>query len=337
MTHHLDPWAENDNPELPWVLNVMETVEAGELQPDLSQFVWGPDWSAPALAAPQDLETEPVLGSPNTASVNQKVVDWPGDSGFSVVFDEPHKTGKSMSWTYSKSRRKLYVNMNVSCPVHFATERPPPRGSVVCVVGAFRESESRRQNVGRCPVHAGVADNSNQLSGGTHPFPDHWIRCDHPDTRYCRDEANGGRHCLSVPFEAPEPASNHLFTYRLAFMCRNSCAGGPNRRATEVVFILQSPDGQDIARRVIEVKVCACPGRDRMHDEQPSAPAPTHSSSSPHNESSSDSGSEGPFFLTVRPEDYPLLRRVHEGLELARAVRLRRRRLEASVKLSPDD
>lgn len=337
MTHHSDQRAENDSPDLPWVLNDMETGELeADLQPlqPLQQFIWQPDWNLLAPAVPHDPETNMVLVSPNTASVNQRVCDWPGDWGLSVVFDEPQRSGKGMPWTYSESRQKLYANMNVFCPVHFVTERAPPRGSVVCVVGAFRGSESRQENVKRCPVHAGVADSSNQLPSGTHPSPDHWIRCDHPYTRYCQDDANGGRQCLLLPFEAPEPASNHLFTYRLAFMCRNSCVGGPHRRATEVIFILQSPEGHDIARRVIEVKVCACPGRDRLHDE-PQLSGPTRGS--PRNdESSSDSADEGPFYLTVRRQEYPILRQVHEGLEIAWAVQLQRRR-RANARLSSND
>lgn len=333
MTHQSDQRADDVSPDLPLVLN---TIETGELDAPLQQFIWQPDWNLLAPAVPHDPETSMVLASPNTASVNQRVCDWPGDWGMSVVFDEPERSGKGMHWTYSESRRKLYVNMNVLCPVHFEMERAPPLGSVVCVVGAFRESESRQENVGRCPVHAGEADSSNQLPSGTHPSPDHWIRCDHPYTRYCQDD--GGRQFLLLPFEAPEPGSNHLFTYRLSFMCRNSCVGGPHRRATEVIFILQSPEGHDIARRVIEVKVCACPGRDRLHDEQQLS-GPTLGSFSPSNEeSSSDSGDEGPFYLTVRRQEYPILRQIHEALEIAWAVQLqRRRRDEANASLSSDD
>lgn len=204
---------------------------------------------------------------PNTISVNQNISDWPGDFGFSVRFDDEPKTGKNMTWALSVSRRKLYVGMNMLLPVHFSTERPPPPGSVVCVVAAYRDCNFRRENVERCPHHADLKHVSNKLTTGTHPYPEHWIRCDHPATRYCRDMQNGGRHCLYLPLEAPEPISNHPFTYCLAFMCHNSCTGGPSRKSTDVIFILQSPGGKDIARAVFEVKVCACPGRDRDHDE----------------------------------------------------------------------
>lgn len=221
------------------------------------------------------LEQEPAamtvkyspVSSPSTMCVNQYITNWPGDVGFSVCFDNEPKKGKSMTWTFSDTYRKLYVSMNKFFPIHFVTEHAPPQGSVVCVVAAFRESNFRMENVGRCPEHSGVKDKSNNLDGERHPHPEHWIRCDHPSTRYCQDSRNGGRHCLCIPFEERDPHNNDVFTYRLAFMCRNTCPGGPSRRATDVVFILQNPVGQDIARNVLQVKVCACPGRDRKHDE----------------------------------------------------------------------
>lgn len=319
--HHTDQSAENNDVQLaePDVAQAVEAPETLQYPAHLQRLDWEwSDWNALTPAVPHSQATATaatVSVSPNTTSVNEALTDWAGDSGFNVVFVKPEGERSTKSWTYSSSKLKLYTKMNEFCSVHFVTERAPPRGSVVCVVGVFLDSEWRRQNVERCAAHARVEDRSNRLPSGEHPFPRHWIRCDHPRTRYCVDEANGGRHFLCVPFEAPEAASNCPFTYHLAFMCRNSCPGSPGRKATEVVFILQSPEGRDIARRVIEVKVCACPSRDRSHDEQ--APTPSHSSRSPNNDSSSGSGNERPFYLTVRREHYPLLRLVHDSLEFA--------------------
>lgn len=319
--HHTVQSAESNDvefAELPWapddVVQVAQVPETLPLPADFQQCNWEwSDWNALTPAVPRSQAMATASASPNTTSVNEAVADWAGDYGFRVVFVKPEGVrSSSTSWTYSNAKRKLYTNMKEFCSVHFITERAPPRGSVVCVVGVFLDSEFRRHNVERCSAHARLEDGSNQLPSGQHPFPCHWIRCDHPRTLYCLDEANGGRQCLCLPFEAPEAASNDPFTYHLAFMCRNSCPGSPGRKATEVVFILQSPEGRDIARRVIEVKVCACPLRDRRHDEQ--AAAPSHSSGS-------DSGNEGPFLLAVRREHYALLRLVHESLEFTHSCR----------------
>ena len=52
-----------------------------------------------------------------------------------------------------------------------------------------------------------------------------------------------------------------------AFMCFSSCQLGPSRRPIEVIFTLES-DGQILGRRVVEIRVCACPGRERKLDEK---------------------------------------------------------------------
>lgn len=263
----------------------------------------------------------------NTSSVNQRVTEWPGELGFSAVVAVQPKSGKNATWTYSEQLRKFYANINVPCPVKFVTDRPPPLGSFVCMVAVFRESESRRENVLPCPVHRRPLG----------PYEGQWLQCDHPAAEYCLDSANGGRHCVVVD------AARLSETFGLKFGCRNSCAGGLNRRATEVVFLLQSPEGRDLARSVVQVKVCACPGRDRKHDERSLGHARSAAqvarvgapSTSRHRDldgteaSSSDSGTEGRCgakVLRVKGRDvYQLLSPVHKSLEIAHAARAKKR------------
>lgn len=65
-------------------------------------------------------------------------------------------------------------------------------------------------------------------------------------------------------------------TEMFAFMCFSSCASGPSRRPVEVIFTLEK-DGQTLGRRVVEIRVCACPGRDRKSDEKAVSGEPTSS------------------------------------------------------------
>ena len=65
-------------------------------------------------------------------------------------------------------------------------------------------------------------------------------------------------------------------TEMFAFMCFSSCASGPSRRPVEVIFTLEK-DGQTLGRRVVEIRVCACPGRDRKSDEKIACGEPSSS------------------------------------------------------------
>lgn len=65
-------------------------------------------------------------------------------------------------------------------------------------------------------------------------------------------------------------------TEMFAFMCFSSCASGPSRRPVEVIFTLER-DGQTLGRRVVEIRVCACPGRDRKSDERIACGEPSSS------------------------------------------------------------
>ena len=65
-------------------------------------------------------------------------------------------------------------------------------------------------------------------------------------------------------------------TEMFAFMCFSSCASGPSRRPVEVIFSLER-DGQTLGRRVVEIRVCACPGRDRKSDERTACGEPSSS------------------------------------------------------------
>ncbi|XP_070203293.1 tumor protein p73-like [Littorina saxatilis] len=51
------------------------------------------------------------------------------------------------------------------------------------------------------------------------------------------------------------------------FMCLGSCVCGPNRRPIHIVFTLEH-DNIVLGRRAIEVRICACPRRDRKQDEK---------------------------------------------------------------------
>lgn len=48
----------------------------------------------------------------------------------------------------------------------------------------------------------------------------------------------------------------------------SSCVGGLNRRSIQVFFTLELADGHLIGSHAVEVRICACPGRDRRSAEK---------------------------------------------------------------------
>ncbi|XP_020894057.1 cellular tumor antigen p53-like [Exaiptasia diaphana] len=76
---------------------------------------------------------------------------------------------------------------------------------------------------------------------------------------------------VKIPFKTNVGASIHeeVTVHELfSFICNNSC-GGLNRRAILVVFTLETGESQELLGRcAIEVRVCACPGRDSKQDNE---------------------------------------------------------------------
>jgi len=50
--------------------------------------------------------------------------------------------------------------------------------------------------------------------------------------------------------------------HKIKFMCFSSCVGGIDRRPLQLIFTLELAGGKVIGRQAIEVRSCACPGRD---------------------------------------------------------------------------
>lgn len=185
-----------------------------------------------------------------------------GYCGFDVTCASQTKSTKSVSWTYNESRRKLFANMGVVCPFRISVTRPPPEGTVVRVMAVYAQPNDAMHVVKRCLVHKSETDKDNHDQNAP---CDHLIRCVNPTTRYHEDKATG-RHSITVLYEKPE-AEMRYTVYHLRFMCLSSCNTGINRRGVKLVWTLEN-NGNIIGRQVIDLKLCACPGRDRKNEER---------------------------------------------------------------------
>lgn len=200
--------------------------------------------------------------SPSTKPSIPANTDYPGEFDFRIDFGElTDYAPKSAQYTYSKSLNKLFVKMNVTCPIRFkCATRLPPSGCSIRAIPVFKRPEHVTDVVTRCPNHK-IPDEVHYIPNG------HLIRAE--STNECHVNyhvATDGRESVTVLYERPQVGAEYS-TVLYKFMCLSSCVGGINRRPLLTCFTLEK-GGQVLGRRVVEVRICSCPGRDRSQEER---------------------------------------------------------------------
>ncbi|XP_076087298.1 tumor protein 63-like isoform X2 [Mytilus galloprovincialis] len=303
-----------------------QTTTASSMSPDSQTNIIGSSASSPY----NDTITSPPPYSPHTSMQSPipsvpSNTDYPGDYGFTISFSQPSKETKSTTWTYSESLKKLYVRMATTCPIRFKCLRQPPQGCVIRAMPIFMKPEHVQEPVKRCPNHATSKEHNEN-----HPAPTHLCRCEHKLAKFVEDPYTS-RQSVLIPHEIPQAGSEWV-TNLFQFMCLGSCVGGPNRRPIQIVLTLEK-DNQVLGRRAVEVRICACPGRDRKADEKAALPPCKQSPKKGQkvniiNEITTVTpggkkrkAEDEPFTLSVRGrENYEILCRLRDSLELSSMV-----------------
>ncbi|GFY46363.1 tumor protein p73 [Trichonephila inaurata madagascariensis] len=184
--------------------------------------------------------------------------NWTGPHDFNVSFARQEKNTKGVSWTYSSIKDKLYVRKDAPCPINFSAKNMSFNVSIRAMA-LYTSPEHASEVVHRCVNHS-----MNELSKEVFEAK-HLVRCESQMAYYEIDQTTQ-HHSVIVPFENP-PAGQQFSTYIYKFTCFGSCAGGPNRRPLMLIFSLER-EGKVIGRQKLDVKICACPGRDKKTEEK---------------------------------------------------------------------
>ncbi|KAJ8342980.1 hypothetical protein SKAU_G00329080 [Synaphobranchus kaupii] len=269
-------------------------------------------------------------GAPPASTV-PTTKDYPGELGFELRF-QISSTAKSVTCTYSPELTKLYCQLAKTCPVQMHVTQAPPPGAVLRATAVYKKSEHVAEVVRRCPHHERTPENNDDSTPRNH-----LIRVEGSQRARYTEDSNTLRHSVLVPYEPPQLGSE-CTTVLYNFMCNSSCMGGMNRRPILTIITLETQDGQVLGRRCFEVRICACPGRDRKTEEdnfrklqEKSSAKTAIGTKRSYKESSlpasrpegskktktSSSSEEEIFTLQVRgKERFEMLKKINESLEL---------------------
>uniref|UniRef100_A0A3B5AW66 Cellular tumor antigen p53 n=1 Tax=Stegastes partitus TaxID=144197 RepID=A0A3B5AW66_9TELE len=266
---------------------------------------------------PKDGVTPPSSTVPVTT-------DYPGEYAFQLRFQKSG-TAKSVTSTFSELLNKLYCQLAKTSPIEVLVNKEPPQGAILRATAVYKKTEHVADVVRRCPHHQNE-DAAEHRS--------HLIRVEGSQRAQYFEDVHTKRQSVTVPYEPPQLGSE-MTTILLSFMCNSSCMGGMNRRPILTILTLETPEGLVLGRRCFEVRVCACPGRDRKTEEEnsskmqngtkqtkkrKSAPAPvpdTTSVKKSKSQSSAEEEDKDVHVLHIRgSERYEMLKKINDGLEL---------------------
>ncbi|KAF6201535.1 hypothetical protein GE061_003926 [Apolygus lucorum] len=228
--------------------------------------------------SPSELPNSTVPSAPLPTGTHPCLEDFEGEYGFTVSQEALNATGTSHSWSYSETLKQVFIKMNNVLMVQFKTDKPLGLEGEQFFIRAllvYQNNDFVSQAVNRCSIHW-MDDDSLQLAHRSPKFCEcikynlagHVLRCQTENAQYQFDP-NSERHSVVVDVpRTPQTGSDFIKAVHYIFCCKTSCPKGMQRRAVQVVFTLEDERCQVHGRKVLPVKICSCPKRDKDRQEK---------------------------------------------------------------------
>uniref|UniRef100_A0A0A9WG14 Cellular tumor antigen p53 n=1 Tax=Lygus hesperus TaxID=30085 RepID=A0A0A9WG14_LYGHE len=228
--------------------------------------------------SPLELPNSTVPSTPLPTGSHPCLEDFEGEYGFNISQEALNATGTSHSWSYSDTLQQVFIKMNNVLMVQFKTNKPLGLEGDQFFIRAllvYQNNDFMSQAVNRCSIHW-IDDDSLQLAHRSPGFCDcikynlagHVLRCQTEGAQYQFDP-NSDRHSVVVDVpRTPQAGSDFIKAVHYIFCCKTSCPKGMQRRAVQVVFTLEDDRFQVYGRKVLPVKICSCPKRDKDRQEK---------------------------------------------------------------------
>lgn len=197
-------------------------------------------------------------------NINQVLPDLEEHDKAGVNFElnlMPQQKGKA-NWFFSKDSNKVYIKLNEIFNVD-VVYKPRSTNEKIFIRTMMVFNSEVSEPVVRCENH------SSKDSALEKHIKHSVLRCENPNVIYqgtVEGKNISDRMSVRIPLGCVEPNEDDEVkqTVALKFVCQNSCVG---RRETSIIFYLENANGEILAKRITNVKICSCPKRDMRKDE----------------------------------------------------------------------
>ena len=213
-----------------------------------------------------DIARQEELGLPFTETAGSlafSLEDWPGPQVFDVQIVEV--SGKQrQNVQYSGLLKKLYIRQNHAAQLRLVYSGSGDRKLSVSACLMFTSPDQAQHHVTACYQHSRRSD--GELKDALAEFVLR-MSSDSLNVKYASFK-NGRKFVQIENLPSTNQSSNQGTSVSVKFTDLSSCPGGINRRDTSLVLALTDHSGQLMGRRVLPVRICTCPKRDREKDER---------------------------------------------------------------------